>query len=64
MTEAYKIKIKPESVQFNCHWYCMKVGQVFDASYIDKVTGCYIVIMDSEKYYVSPHHVEVIGTIK
>lgn len=50
------IKILPAAQQFNCHWYCEKVGEIFKVNYFDKKLKCYAVLIDNVNHLVYEKH--------
>lgn len=55
------IKITEEAVQFNCHWYCTKVGRTYKTTTRNLVNGCYAVAdpetgTTAQQFLVNPKH--------
>lgn len=54
-----KIKINNEAKYYNCHWYCMNVGKVYNATFDSKI-NCYVVKIKNVPHLVSKNHAYVV----
>lgn len=56
-----KIKINENAAQFNCHWYCTEVNNVYKSEGLDSKTNCYVVIIKGKKHLVDKNHADIIS---
>ena len=52
------VEIKKNAVQFNCHWYCTKVGMKFKVTFNPK-NNCYELFNKRVKHLIYKDHAEV-----
>lgn len=54
-----KIRINDSAKQFNCHWYCNKVGNTYTAKKFNDKLRCYVVMIERKEHLVYEKHADV-----